>query len=503
MSRARLAGALLKGAYKALRSPAARKAAGKVFQLGNKTKGVASRAAVKAASNSSPAAKRIGARAAAKAADTAATGRTSRVINRARGTAPKPSQAALQRASRQRARNTQSLEYNRRGVADGDPWKANQPNKGSSNTPTRTPGVKQQVTPRPKPQTSPTRAERSRSLKSSLRDQGPNHVETTLRGQNVPAQARGDIRSASRNGVGQRTLGQSPQPKATNDNGKVTGRIVRNARAAANDAVDSFKAKAGKIISDRMSGPKAQAMPSRDRSNLKKDLEKRARAGASRIRHTVESGTNSSQTAAKNNTSSSVAFQDPKKGDPRRGFSQAQSERLSRDMSARKAQGKLPPIQQSTGTPRNAASNVNVTPEKFDQGLTKGNISGRTRNYQNADKSANAPATPRSPGIRTTPRSTEPGFARRLEEQAKGGPRDTSHLPSRNGKALKPQGQPKPNAGNVAQRTPNTQSPADTARQNRSDAALRQHNKSVDKYGTNLDDLMKSAYKHLTNMGRL
>ena len=331
----------------------------------------------------------------------------------------------------------------------------------------RAPGVRNDATKAPPRSrtTRPPKSEQIRQVKSNLRDRGQAHVEAQLpRSSRATAnQARGDIRSASRNGVGQRVLGQADQPKSTTGNNRVTGRVRTNSREAGKDAVERFNNKANKIVADRV----GKVEGSRDRQALRRELQKQQRVGAKRVQEAAERGTSSSQNAAKNNTSRSSAYQDPKKSaDNPRSLSQAQASavRLSDDMTARKLDGKLPEINQ-------APSTTNQMPKaSTSEGVKKA-------------------VTP--PKKDLTSRQTAKPLAK---PEAK--PR-----PVRNGRSLKPQGEKSvPNSMNTSQRRANP-----SAQQARSDAALRQRNanrtgqgsrtaanRSVGRDGTNYQKIMEA-----------
>ena len=500
MSRARLAGALLKGAYKALRSPAARKAAGKVFQLGNKTKGTASRAAVKAAVNSSPAAKRIGARAAAKAADKAATGRTSRVINRVRGTNPQPSKAALARANRAKAKSVEAVQFDRKGITDGQPWKPVTPNKGNGKA-TTTKGATTQVTPKPAPTTTRTKAQVRRDLTRSLRDQGPDHVEATLRGQNAAGQARGPIRprsSGDRIGPGNAYTRNTPggrqrstTPAALTPSTPATGRVRENSRLAGREAVERFEGRANRIISDRLSTDEALQMSSAERSALRRQLQQQSRAGARRVREAAEAGSSRAQNTTRRGTASFEgtgrnSSQDLNRYDRNGSVSEAQARRRAsrpRTTITDPSMGKPTPI--NTASPAKRPTETAASAMRRRQ---TAEATGRGTPTRTGDQGKGVPDN----GIlRSTTRKKPPA------------PPDVTKV---NGKKVPTYGQtPVKLTGNVPQRTPNTQTPTELARQQRSDQALRNrvHNKGVDKHGTDLNKLMQDGMRFMTRIGRL
>lgn len=413
MSRIRLIQGVAQGLAKAAKSPTARKVGQAALNQANKLK--------KAAKAAKPIAQQV-AREKAKA--------TGKPVRTTINTAAR--QQAIARQAARSAKNPPSGErllLQEKGVT-----------RSTKNT-KLAPGVKNDAVKKPpiSRTTSPTKAEQVRQVKSGLRDRGQAHVEAQLpKGTKATAnQARGDVRSASRNGVGSRVLGQAEQPKSTTGNNKVTGRVRTNSREAGKEAVERFNNKANKIVADRV----GQVEGSRERQTLRRELQKQQKAGAKRVQEAASSGTASSQNAAKNNTSRSSAYQDPKKSaDAPRSLaqSQASAERLSRDMTARKLAGKLPEINKTPST-------TNQMPKaSTSEGLKKAQVpsSKDLTSQQTAKPLAKPEAKPN---------------------------------PVRNGQELKPMGEKSvPQSMNTSQRRADP-----SPQQAKSDAVLRQRNQGT------------------------
>ena len=252
------------------------------------------------------------------------------------------------------------------------------------------------------------------------------------------------------------------------------------------EAAEQFKAKAAPILREKL---EKTTLTGNDKRNYRRRLESRITKGAKRVRDTAEGTSTNTQTSAKNNQSPRVAYQEPGRTGRtwRDRSSQAGAERLSSEMSARRNAGKLPTIRSTKSQTHIKASTATATrstavdPAK-EASKRGGNLSGAARSRQQATRRENN-VTPRPTGVRTSPRSNQPGFVARQEaaDRAKAAAaRKTSAgtgRPSRNGQLLKDQGKPVSSVGKPSQRKSNTKA-ADTAKQNKSDAALRRRNEA-------------------------
>ena len=337
----------------------------------------------------------------------------------------------------------------------------------------RAPGVTNDATNAP-PRSRSTRlpkSEQIKQVKSNLRDRGAQHVQTK-----VPAdtnattnRARGSVVSTA-DGRARGKYSEANKETARQAvrrgqaESRVSGDVRENGRTAGRNAAQSYKGKAAKAISNRMSTDKALDMSGVERRALRDGLETRAKAGEARVRQAAEDAVTGTQRSSKLNQSPSSSSQDIGRTGSRRSLAQTQAsaKRLSLDMDARSKAGKLPEIKKdlpSTGGPKPASTEVGVkkavTPPKKD--LTSS---------QTAKRLAKPEDNPR---------------------------------PISNGKELKPQGQKSvPNSMNTSDRRANP-----SAQQARSDAALRQRNRrgqgsrtaanrSVGRDGINYQKIMES-----------
>ena len=407
----------------------------------------------KVAAQTSPTAQRSNARAAAKAKDTAQTGRTHRVINTAKGSGGKPSASALRKAQAERDRGVTHIQLGK-----------NKPNSTESAHQRIRPGIAANKAPGSDPKPARASGDRartassvqSRAVNKATNDRGTISQRRNVEAANLPrdakataAQARGDIRSASRNGVGQRVPGSTPKPQSTTGNGRVTGRVRTNARVSGREAADNFKAKAKPIVDEKTARVKDSQGSVIGRKYGRK-LTAKMNAGARRVKAAAEGKTTSTQTNDKLSRSRSTAYQDPKKNDPRTGYSEAQARRLSDNMNARKTAGKLPPITQTNRQTHLPASTTAKT----------------------------AKVTPPNPAKAASRRGGNLSAKGRIKTPKAG----STVQPTRNGKKLTELGKPKSSTGVSAQRRASAFGP-DAKRQAASDSKLRQRNRKSNRTG--------------------
>ena len=169
--------------------------------------------------------------------------------------------------------------------------------------------------------TSLTTKQKQRALLTRDRDIGakaaaaktPKSTAKTVRQASGPARIAPDLKNSTDPSKSQRAGRVSgkkgPTPKSTNAPQQRSGRVVRNARADARQAVDNFEVKARKTISDRVKKAAANGATGTEQRNLKRKLERQMNAGKRRVKSAAEYKSNSSQTGNKNNTNPSVSNQ--------------------------------------------------------------------------------------------------------------------------------------------------------------------------------------------------
>ena len=239
-----------------------------------------------------------------------------------------------------------------------------------------------------------TKAEKERLQKNKDRDIGakaaaaktPKSVKKTVSQAGGPAKGKGrDVPNSTdltaRQRDGKATLGK-PQPKSTNAPQKRSGRVERNARTDARQAVDSFEAKARKTISDRVKREtEAKGLTGTQQRDLKRKLTRQMNAGSRRIKAAAEGRSSSAQRSAKTNTNPSVAYQEGVSGrDWRNRMSDSKVEKLSKDMTQRlsgktvRGKGELVQSPKGTGRARQSATDAVTKTDK-----ARRNASARSR----------------------------------------------------------------------------------------------------------------------------
>ena len=211
-----------------------------------------------------------------------------------------------------------------------------------------------------------TRAQQSRTLRSTLRGRGDSYVQATVGNRDVANQVR---RNSNRGGGTMTTYGETNARRRaaaqTTTPTRSGGRnsVQNNARGAGHQAVDSFEARARTIINDRIRREGAN-MTSRERQAFTRQLQREMRQGANRVRAAAESQSTRTANETRSNTrnfqgSGRTAYQEPNRNDRRGGRSEAQMRR--RASSLRIRQG-TPQSRRTTANPRTSSSNPRVSP---------------------------------------------------------------------------------------------------------------------------------------------
>jgi hypothetical protein len=368
----------------------------------------------------------------------------------------------------------------------------------------------------------PTRAEQARTIKSGLRDQGQAHVEAQLpkSSRATANQARGNRYSASRNGVGpDPNYGNRPQPKSTTKNNKVEieGDSRESARnfgrervAAYNSGDPSAKTPARQkgaqqIIKERTAN-ETKGMNAAQRQAYKRKLIKQANEGERRVRAAAEAQYGRDVRRDRFGRSPSTARQDyvPASRDARR-LSDSTRNKMAEEF------GKLPkkPLPPSTSTkPTQQFENIGEVKKGFQQAERVKPLPPKPVDKRGLGKDGKLDIA-KSKLSQTGRVSTPP----KAETKAPSSTRYSTNgdVSSVKKETLKPGGNTSvPKSMGVPQRRAEP-----SARQNRSDEALRQRNRaiaskprtpnpashlksSVDKFG---NDLQKLADKTLREIG--
>ena len=163
-------------------------------------------------------------------------------------------------------------------------------------------------------------------------------------------------------------------PKGTNPSQKVTGDVEQTARNARRDSRSSFDAKARAVIQQRLRDSGLRGGDPKYKK-LKRDLEKKAKEGSLRVGDAAEAKTRSSFKANLNQSPGKAYAGDSRNKagfrnqvgnrDSNNRLTGSKIRKLSEDMSARKAAGKLPPIKQS---PKYKPTESRQSSETFNRG---------------------------------------------------------------------------------------------------------------------------------------
>ena len=185
-----------------------------------------------------------------------------------------------------------------------------------------------------------TRAEQSRTLRSTLRGSGDSYVQATVGNRDVANQVR---RDHNRGGGTMTTYGETNARRraAQASSTPRTGRVRENSRNSGRESVERFMARSNRIIADRV-GREGANMTGPERQALRRRLTSQQRAGARRIRQASETQSRRGQNETRSNTrnfqgSGRTAYQEPNRNDRRSGASEAQLRRRASQLRIRQS----------------------------------------------------------------------------------------------------------------------------------------------------------------------
>ena len=209
-----------------------------------------------------------------------------------------------------------------------------------------------------------TKAQRDRRSLTNRRDIGPNSARDKLPRSTSKTATQAERPLPGQPGYSSGSRGpiygpKTPKPKATNPSQKNVGTARTTAESAKSSARQSFDRKSASIIADRKAKLNKTPMSGRERQKAMRALDKQRNQASKRVGDAAYDSSLRTSRLNDTNRSPSVSRQEIEYGkDPSlqrlksksTRDTQAGAERLSKDMSSRKAKGQLRPITQSNNT---------------------------------------------------------------------------------------------------------------------------------------------------------